>query len=188
MKKPVSFLEGVFIALVMSVFAALAYNALVWVFGTLLSAKLVVCSLSLIYILYILKRAPRSFVRLGLLAWGVVTFILMIAYVSFITLLISQLVLIWLARSYAHYPSLLPAMMDVALLGLGYALCVAVFWQTAWISLAVWTFFLTQALFCFIPNKARKGIAHSERDGEQFTRAYRNAEVAIRALSRRAGC
>ena len=76
--------------------------------------------------------------------------------------------------------SLLPAMMDVALLGLGYALCVAVFWQTAWISLAVWTFFLTQALFCFIPNKARKGIAHSERDGEQLPVGRRGAGGVVR--------
>lgn len=188
MKKPVNFVEGVFIALLMSVLAALGYSALVWVLGALLSAKFMICALSLIYMLYVFKRTSRSFARLAVLGWGVVVFILLIADASLNAWLISQLVLIWLARSCAHYPSPLPAVMDLALVVLGCALCVAVFWQTAWVGLAVWTFFLTQALFCFIPNKVHKEMAHDEGRGEQFSRAYRNAEAAIRALSKRASC
>jgi hypothetical protein len=51
--------------------------------------------------------------------------------------------------------------------------------------LAIWCFFLVQALFIVIPKGARRTPGAAQADEDRFQQAYRVAESAVRNLSSR---
>ena len=91
-----------------------------------------------------------------------------------------------MTRSLYFYSSVLPALTDLMLSGLGLAAAVWAAGQTGSVFLSLWCFFLVQALFVVIPTRIRR--RHSESslgpDGlDRFQRAHRSAEAAVRRLS-----
>lgn len=92
--------------------------------------------------------------------------------------------LLWLARSLYYCSGLLPALADLSLvlLGAAFAAWAALRSESAW--LALWCFFLVQALRVAVPKSlARRGAPTADDAGDAFARAHRAAEGAVRRLS-----
>ncbi|MDX1605124.1 MAG: hypothetical protein R3202_02965 [Candidatus Competibacterales bacterium] len=88
---------------------------------------------------------------------------------------------LWLVRVLYHHPGPLAALLDLALGGLAYAAGLWATAQTGSLFLALWCFFLVQALFVLIPfTFARPDPVAAESD---FDRASRSAEAALKKLS-----
>ena len=95
---------------------------------------------------------------------------------------IAHVGLIWLARALYYHPGLVPALLDFGLCGFSVIAALATAKQTGSLFLAMWTFFLVQALFIAIPTfRGDRGATTSDDDG--FDRAYRAAQQALRRLS-----
>ena len=92
---------------------------------------------------------------------------------------------VWLIRSLYFYSSILPALMD---LGLNLLSTAVAFWaisHSGSLFLAIWCFFLMQALFVLIPPVVGHQRNHGNaayRGTDNFEQARRRAETAIRAL------
>ena len=95
--------------------------------------------------------------------------------------------LIWLVRSLYFYASVVSALTDLGLSGLALAAAVWAVTHTGSLFLAIWCFFLVQALFVAIPHalsgKAAPGIQPAADRDDRFERAHRAAEAAVRKLS-----
>jgi hypothetical protein len=81
-------------------------------------------------------------------------------------------------------------MLDAGLSGLALAAAVWAAISTGSLFLALWCFFLVQALFVAIPNRMSAPRNHGRRAqksasavDDDFERAYRNAEAAVRRLA-----
>jgi hypothetical protein len=186
MKQP-TFFEGVAVALVASVAGGVLYTALTSVFagGTVL--RLLVAGLGLGYVIYLFSRSRERIGRLTALGfWLIAAGAAWWLAPSLPLYLLVHLGLIWLIRSLYFYSSLLFALADLGLGGLGLAAAVWASIHTGSLFLAIWCFFLLQALFIAIPASldSRKPLRQPAPDREdRFRRAHRAAETAIRKLS-----
>ena len=92
---------------------------------------------------------------------------------------------IWLIRSLYFYSSIVPALMDLGLNGLSAATAFWAISHTGSSFLAIWCFFLVQALFVAIPPALTPGGKREpgkHLDTDNFERARRRAEAAVRQL------
>ena len=92
---------------------------------------------------------------------------------------------IWLVRSLYFYSGVLPALMDLGLSALSISASVWAITRSGSVFLAIWTFFLVQALFVTIPPTVQgksKPERNSAAENENFTRARRQADAALRQL------
>ena len=88
-------------------------------------------------------------------------------------------------RCLYFYRSLLAALMDIALQGLSLAAAIWALQQTDSLFLCLWSFFLVQALFVFIPPTGlttARSTLRGETEQSTFQRAHRSAEAALRRL------
>ena len=101
---------------------------------------------------------------------------------------LAQVAMIWLVRCLYRYDSLGSAVADAALSAFAVATAIATAGYTRSMFLTLWSFFLVQALFVFIPaSRAAAGGPASAPDPEDaFAQAHRNAETALRRLAMRA--
>jgi len=93
---------------------------------------------------------------------------------------------IWLVRSLYFYSSVLSALADLALNGLGLAAAIWAVTRTDSVFLGIWCFFLVQALFVNIPDSMRRKAGTRESANartDRFQHAHCVAEAAVRKLS-----
>jgi hypothetical protein len=181
------FLQGVGIALLASLLGEVMFVALAPLLGSVTALHLVIAGASFSYLLYLLRC---SGVRLGrvttLLGWLSITVATAWMGPPLILYVLVHVAMIWLVRSLYFYSSLLPALAD---LGLNLVAVAAVVWATAQsgsLLLALWCFFLLQALFVFIPrngNRPSSAPAGVVREEERFEQARAAAQAALRKLS-----
>jgi hypothetical protein len=182
-------LEGVIVALVLSLSVSPLIVFVQLVIGSLLAWKITVMALAYTYMCYLLARSERRSGRmmLGLLALTVLLTGL-VCNLRFPTILLLCVTLIWVMRSFAYSRSLVSAVLQgvVCILGCGAALIV--YGRSGNLALALWSFFLVQAAGVFIPAPGmRRSIAPggttpgSTPDG--FRRAYHAAEQALERLT-----
>ena len=183
MKTP-TFLEGVAIALVMSLAGSVLYTALDTVFPGDPVVRLLIAGIGLAYIVYLLGRSPERIGRVTVAAawlllagglWGTHPPLLLYACV--------HLGAIWLIRSLYFYSSALSALADLGLNGLALAAAITAVTRTGSVLLGIWCFFLVQALFVVIPKSVRRTPGAAQTDEDRFQHAYRVAESAVRNLS-----
>lgn len=186
MKVP-GFLPGVGIALLASLLGEVFFIALAPLVGSVTALHLVIAGASFVYLLYLLRC---SRVRLGrittLLGWLSVTVATAWIGPSLLLYLLVHVAMIWLVRSLYFYSSLLPALVD---LGLNLVAIAAVVWatvQSGSLPLALWCFFLLQALFVFIPRNWNRPSSAPDgvmAEDDRFAQARAAAEAALRKLS-----
>ena len=186
MNKP-GFYEGAAFALAVSVVGSL----LISIFSTVLPFssvfRLLVAGIGFTYVIYLLSRSEERTGRVTVIAaWLVAALCIWVFSPSIIIYSILHLILIWLVRSLYFYASVLSALTDMGLSAL--SLLTAV-WAVSWtgsLFMGLWCFFLTQALFVFIPVNW-KGRSFSRREKSTlenpFDIAHRAAEAAVRKLS-----
>ena len=181
MKRP-GFLQGVAVAAVLSIAGAGFVAAFVPFLGAATLARFVVSGLTFAYVLYLLGRSGEKRGRAtALLTLGVVVAASWFALESFAIYLLVHVTAIWLVRALYFHASALTALADLGLSGIGTAVALGTLMRTGSVFLAIWAFFLTQALFVAIPaTLQRKPQAPRQTDG--FDRSRRQAEAALQQL------
>jgi hypothetical protein len=186
MKQP-TFFEGVTVAIVASVIGSGLYTVMISVFPGSAVSRLLIAVLGLGYVVYLLSRSRERIGRLTVsVAWFLAAGILWIIDLPLTPYLLIHIGLIWLIRSLYFYSGVIPALAD---LGINAVSLTAALWALSHsqsVLLSIWSFFLVQALFVFIPNRLRQssgGWQSNRIDEDRFQRAYQAAEAALRKLS-----
>lgn len=192
--KAPSFIEGIVIAVIASIVGSIGYFVLSAIFPFSIVIKLLASGFSFAYILYLLSRSQERIGRISsVVVWSIITIGLWLSGAVFSIFILSQILMIWLLRSLYFYSSLLSSGADLFLSGFSLAAGIWAFFNTGSAFLSIWTLFLVQALFVFIPSRmGAKGNKtnsttldnnHFDLKTVNFQRAYRNAEAAVRKLS-----
>jgi hypothetical protein len=187
MKRP-----GLFQGILVAGLSSLAVSALVPVVGWVVTGervpKVVIALLISNYVVYLLwlNRARTGSVVL------LVGTLLSLA-VAFIwgrgaaTLIVTGVGLIWAVRSLTAYSSLAMALVDGLLCLLALGAGASALGAKGSLAFAVWCFFLTQALWTLLPERADRAERREpapDKSGS-FAVAHRAAEAALRQLARR---
>ncbi len=184
--------HGILIACLLSGLSVPLMHGLQWFGG---GGAVFIAVLSVAYLLYVLAISPS---RLGRLVLGLGSVVILIGacMVSPQAIVVGLFAvgLIWLVRTVLFYAGILPTLWDGALCTLSVvcALCTVVSTHRLW--LAVWVFFLLQALFVYIPqqfsrsrsgqsSRAEQAASSNQRDA--FDRAHRAAEAALHIMTQR---
>lgn len=182
MKRP-SFLHGVAVAAVLSVVGAGFVAAFVPFLAAATLARLVVSGLTFAYVLYLLGRTGEKRGRATtLLTLGAVVVGSWLFVDSFTIYLLVHVASIWLVRALYFYSSGLTALADLGLSGVSAALAMGTLMRTGSVFLAIWSFFLTQALFVAIPATLKKHRKSQSSADDAFDRSRRQAEAALQQL------
>ena len=185
MKKP-GIIDGVFLAAVIglgAVAVSLVLGGLVG-YGSLFNLVLLAATLS--YLLFLLKRSDTRIGRIVLLtAWTMISLACWFFGLMLLEQVLIQAGFIWLTRSLYYHDSLFSALLDLGLVSAGVAAGAWAIVNTGSIGAALWFFFLIQALFCLIPELARKqaGEDFPSPARASFQSAQRVAAEAVRKLS-----
>lgn len=180
------FLHGVGIALMLAFAGAALHAAMSPFAGPTGPLRLIVAGTALAYVIYLLAA---SRIRTGRFATFVIwlTAAVAAAYLvpSLAAFLLAHTLLIWLVRSLYYRHGLLTALLDAGLSVMALAAAVWAAISTGSVFLALWCFFLVQALFVAIPDRisARRAQRAPAVVNDGFERAYRTAEAAVRRLS-----
>lgn len=184
MKRP-GFFQGVGVALLATVLGELMFVALTPLLGSLSALQVVIASASFGYLLYLLRASGE---RLGLLTtlalWLGITVATAWMGPPLMLYLLIHVAMIWLVRALYFHASLLTALADLGLNALAVAAVVWATLQSGSLMLALWCFFLVQALFVMIPPSMQKGSASGAAlENDDFEQARRTAQAALRKLS-----
>ena len=184
MSRP-TFIEGVVVALAASLCGSLIYTVLTPAFGSGPVLRLLAAGIALVYILYLLRRSPERVGRVTVVAtWALATTTIWLLELPLLFYLALHLGLIWLVRSLYFYSGVLPALADLGLSGLSLAAAQWAADHSHSLFLAIWSLFLVQALFAFIPSTLqRSNPATPPPEPDRFDRAHRAARTALRRLS-----
>jgi hypothetical protein len=174
------------LALAISAAGAVVHSALASIFGSAIAIRLTLLTVALIYLLSLLRNAPRRSGRLlSALVWLGLAGLLLLFNPPLMVWALSQIGLIWLLRSLQRYQSLVAAGADALLCGLAIAAAMTTALHTGSLFLCLWSFFLIQALLVFV--RLPQGSPRNSGDsGEHdFESSLRTAEAALRRLSLR---
>lgn len=184
MKRP-TFFQGVVIALIAAVLGEVLFVVFTPLLGSYTALQLVIAIASFGYILYLLRASGERLGRLVTLAgWLLLT--VATAWLSphlVITLLLHTM-MIWLVRALYFHSSLLTALADLGLNALAVAAALWATMQSGSLPLALWCYFLVQALFVMIPTSlAAKRTTAAVAENDHFEQARSAAQAALRKLS-----
>jgi MFS family permease len=184
--------HGILAACFLSAVSVPLLLGLQWLGG---SSAMIIVVVGLAYLAYLLAISPSRRGRF-VLGLGSAVILLGACIVSPVFVVVGALVvgLIWLVRSVLFYAGILPALWDGGLCTLSAVCALGTAVSTHRLWLAVWVFFLLQALFVYIPKRfargrygpsSGRGQAESASQSEAFTRAHRAAEEALQAMAQR---
>jgi hypothetical protein len=182
-------LEGVLVALVLSLSVSPIVVFVQLAVGSLLAWKIGVMVLAYTYMCYLLMQSGRRSgrVTLGLLALTILLASIMYN-LRFPTILLLCVTLMWAVRSFAYSRSLVSAVLQGVVCVLGCGAALIVYGHSRSLALAIWSFFLVQAAFVLIPAQfIRRSATPSGTtlgvapDG--FGLAYHAAEQALERLT-----
>ena len=186
MKSPGLF-DGVVFALLTSLGAGLAGLLLGGFLAPATLTGVILHAAALGYVTYLLRRSRARTGRLvTVAAWallGTAAWFLPLSLFEQILLLAG---FVWLVRSLYFHASLFAAALDFGLVSVGLAVAAWAALNTSSLAAALWSFFLVQALFCWIPDLSganAKPDRLARDDGAEFAAAYRAAQEAVRKLT-----
>lgn len=179
-------IDGVVVAVIIAVGAGIATLALggYSTLGELL--KLVLPWATLVYLVYLFKRSDARIGRVvAIAAWGVVSLACWLFDLHLSQQALAQAGIVWLVRSLYFHNSMLAALLDLGLIGSGLLAGAWALINTGSAAAALWSFFLLQALFCWIPAFVPRRVEDRFDSGENasFRSAHRVAIDAVRKLS-----
>ena len=186
MKRP-DFMEGVALALGVSVLASVLFTVLGPVFGSAAVLRLLIATSSLVYVIYLLSRSRERVGRVTTLAaWVVAALALWWLEPPLLLYVLGHAGFIWLVRSLYFHAGVLSALADLGLNGLALVAAVWATLQAGSLFLSLWCFFLVQALFTGIPKRIGRTPPNRRPDPDdedRFQHAHRVAEGALRKLT-----
>lgn len=186
MKMP-AILDGITVAAVISLGAGTASLLLggFIIYGLL--SELLLYAATLTYLLYLLRRSRARVGRVLVIAgWASASLGCWFFDIALLQQVLIQAGIIWLVRSLYFHGSLFSAVLDFGLVSAGLAAAAWALLNTGSTVAALWSFFLVQALFCWLPQLARAqgdDVAADRTGASQFQSAHRIAMAAVRKLS-----
>ena len=185
MKRP-SFLHGVCAAAVLAFSASVALAVLAPILSSAALFKLLIPALGLAYITYLLSQSSERVGRVtSLTLWLVLAVVTWIFEPPLTLYVLIHVGALWLMRSLYFYSTITPALMDLCLNVFSMAAALWALAHTGSTFLAVWCFFLAQALFIAIPptlNRQHPRESAMTPDSGNFERARSRADTALRQL------
>ena len=184
MKMP-SLFDGITAAALISLGAAAASLLLggFIVYGLLF--ELLLYGGALAYLLYLLKRSRARVGRFVVISgWAMISLACWFFDVALLQQVLLQAGMIWLVRSLYFHGSIWSAALDFGLVSAGLAAAAWALLNTGSLVAALWSFFLVQALFCWLPQlQGDNRPDHSANAASSFQSAHRVAIDAVRKLS-----
>jgi|GEM_PF-243834 len=150
---------------------------------------------TLAYLITLLKNSSARIGRVVVISsWAAISVVCWLFEVPLIAQVLIQAGSIWLVRSLYFHASLFTALLDLGLVSVGLAASAWAMVNTGSLATSVWSFFLTQALFCWIPDLSRKqnndafrsedSAQHQSLSGQSsFQSAHRVALDAVHKLT-----
>jgi hypothetical protein len=185
MNRP-SFFEGVGVALAASIGGAVLFAVLGSPVAGGWLLHVIIAGIGLGYVVYLLRRSRARVGRVvAVSAWSVAAVAGWWLGLPLLLYVALHIGLVWLIRSLYFHSSLFASLADLGLNGLALAAAVWAGAQTGSLLIALWCFFLLQALFVLIPPDLRTPGHRPAADGDDtpFRHAHRVAEAAVRRLS-----
>ena len=147
-------LEGIVIAVVAAIAAAVMMPVLSVVLAPAFILRLLIVVVSFGYLIYLLHRKPHKPGRVTVIgAWLIVSLLTWLFVHSLPGFAAIHLLMIWLVRALYFYNSVLSALADLSLTGLAFITALWAWTSTGSLFLAFWCLFLVQALFVLIPAR-----------------------------------
>lgn len=182
--RPTTFLGGVAVAFILAAAGAAAFAALTTVLTSDVAIRATSTLLGSAYLLYLLSRSEERTGRIvTIVVWlsgAVATSVLAASLPLFF---VCHVVMIWLVRTLYFHGSFIPALLDLGITGLAFAAAIWAARTSGSMFLAVWCFFLVQALFVVIPESTNAQAQSGGFDDQPFKRAHRSAGAALRRLA-----
>jgi len=190
MKSP-GIINGIIAAFVISLMAGAASLVLSGFVYQSTLFSIILYAATLTYLIYLLKNSSARVGRVVVISgWTTVSLVCWLFDVPLFEQLLIQAGIIWLVRSLYFHASLVAALLDFGLVSVGLAASAWAMVNTGSLATAVWSFFLTQALFCWIPDLSRKpssdayGVQYKPQPGQtSFQSAHRVALDAVHKLT-----
>jgi len=186
MKAP-SLIEGIVVAIAASLGGGILKAMLPVVTSEYNGIRILLSVLAVSYLLYLIRRSNERTGRVVIIAvWISMTLASLLLGASLTWFALIQLASVWIVRSLYFHTSILPALLDLGLVGFGLVAAGWAILQTGNVMTAIWCFFLSQSLFVLIPTFAdRQHIQDFFVPVEQdrFQSAHRVALDAVRKLS-----
>jgi hypothetical protein len=180
-------IKGIITALVISLMVGIASLLLSGFIVQTTLFSFVLYAATLAYLIYLLKNSSARIGRVVVISsWAVISMASWLFDVPLITQVLIQAGSIWLVRSLYFHTSLLTALLDLGLVSVGLAASAWAMVNTGSLATAVWSFFLTQALFCWIPDLSRKPSSDPYKpqpEQTSFQYAHRIALDAVHKLT-----
>ena len=182
--RPTTFLGGAGIALLLAAAGAALFASLTPLLSPTSAIRTIATLLSGAYLLYLLSRSGERAGRVVTVAAWIVCAVASITWVASLPLFfIGHVAMIWLIRTLYFHSSFVTALLD---LGVGCLALAAAIWaarSSNSVFLAVWCFFLVQALFVALPADVHVTAQPEGLDDQPFKRAHRSASAALRRLA-----
>ena len=187
MQRP-TLLEGMLVAGIASlVTGPVIFTLRLWL-GTAMAWKAGIVVLASAYIVYLLTRRGKTAGRVTLALLSFLTLLAsLVLEVRWPSVMLTALALIWGIRAYAYGRSLVAALLHggLCLLGLGAALWA--YTHSGSLALASWSFFLTQAVWAFIPPGLTRHSPSADavaggQEVDDFVLAHQAAQKALGKL------
>jgi len=186
MKSP-GLIDGVIVAALIAAGAGIAGLLLGGFVGLGTLFKLLLSGASLVYLVYLLKRSGARVGRLVVISgWAIVGLCGWLLELGLVEQVLMHGGLLWLTRSLYFHGSLLSALLDLGLVAVGLLAAAWALVNTGSPAAALWSFFLLQALFVWIPafTPGQPDDPYYRRDeASQFQSAHRVAVDAVRKLT-----
>ena len=177
-----SLTEGALIGIVLSIGASIFYIGGVSLLSGGLAFRLLTGIIFLIYTLYLLTKIQKKTGKLTIISiWltiSILNFLLTESALLYITIYIAMT---WAIRSLYFYNSLLSSGIDLLLTALASFICLLTWNYTNSLLLSIWSFFLIQSMFVFIPRHY-KSTTLPRSNNTAFEQACRNAELSLEKL------
>jgi hypothetical protein len=183
MRRP-SFFYGVVAALAIALGAGAVFAALAPVLGSGAALRVILPVAALIYLVCLFRRCGESTGRVTTVAaWAIVSAGAWLIAPPLPVYVLIHAGMLWLVRSLYFYNSAVAALFDLGLCVLSVSAAAWALARSGSPSLAIWCFFLVQALFVFIPHRLRAPAGEDKAIGDDaFERARRHADAALRQL------
>lgn len=182
MRKP-SFLNGALVGFAIALAGAALFSTLVIFLPAATSLAVLFPVLAAAYVAYLLWRSD---VRTGRFAtfvlWAVSALAIGVLVDSVTLAFVLHASLIWLVRSLYFHNGVLPALADLGLSVLAVSAAIGTALHSHSPVLAIWTYFLVQALFVAIPESLAAPSSAAAEETAPFRRAQQAADAALRRL------
>jgi hypothetical protein len=189
MRRP-GFWREVGVALALGSVGAIAHPAVAAFVGSAASLRLIIGAIGIVYAVLLMRGVQARAGRvIAIAAWLALDIALFVFDPPLLLWLLAQSFAIWLLRCWCCYASLLAALADGALCLFALAAAMVGAAHSHSLFLALWSYFLVQALFVLIPDTLRPrsaGAIHPDQRGhgeDRFDQAHRSAEAALRRLT-----